>query len=106
MLESKRTAVCAQVKKVVSELEAVTDIHILDHAVAILTQLATTLHSNAQSDCKSEEQPQLPPFVPVVYIYIYIQFSVAEKNEIQVQFQLCWQKTENAAFSVSICNVK
>ena len=87
MLESKRTAVCAQVKRVVSELEAVTDIHILDHAVAILTQLATTLHSNAQSDCKSEEQPQPPPFVSVV------QFSAAEKNEIQPRFQ----KTTNSA---------
>ena len=49
ILETKRAEVRGKIERVTSGLEAIDDAHILDHAITVLTHLATTLEANAQS---------------------------------------------------------
>ena len=75
---------CGKIERVTSGLEAIDDAHILDHAITVLTHLATTLEANAQSQIGP---PNSVTFLAVDHI------TPAEKNE----KQLCFKRTTHSA---------
>ena len=85
LLENKRSSIRTQVDMLVAELQAVDDVHILDHALTTLTQLTTTLPANHLANVKEQHEPAT--FVPVVKI------SLAEKSETK----FCFHRTTNSA---------
>ena len=77
-LEQKRKAIKAEAEKVLSYTQEVTDTHILDHTIATLSQLSTSLLAHLPSST-SDQQPTT--FVDVE------KFAPAQKNEPQIQFK-------------------
>ena len=67
--------------RVTSLLEAVGDVHILEHAPSIMKQLTVTLKTNTHQESSSNEQIQPLPFNVLTH------FATAENNEKQLKFK-------------------
>ena len=80
-LQEKCDLICEEVGRVTSLLEAVSDVHILEHALTIMKQLTVTLKTNTHQESSSNEQIQPPPFNVLTH------FAPAEKNEKQLKFK-------------------
>lgn len=79
-------AVKVELEKVLAQTEAITDAHILDHALANLTKLSASLQVHIPKE-SNEEMPPPSTFVSVE------KFPPAKKNELQLRFS----KTTNSA---------
>ena len=75
-----------EAERVQSLSKAITDTHILDHALATLSQLASSLKASIPTQC-NEDSNQPTSFSPVDH------FAPAQKNEIQ----LCFKRTTHSA---------
>ena len=75
-------AVKLELEKVLAQTEAITDAHILDHALANLTKLSASLQVHIPKEIDGTKEAILQPssFVPVE------KFPPAKKNEVQLRF--------------------
>ena len=80
-LQEKRDLICEEVRRVISLLEAVGDVHILEHALTIMKQLTVTLKTNTHQENSSNKQILPPPFTVLTH------FVPTEKNEKQLKFK-------------------
>ena len=86
LIDAKRSAVQVAAEWVQSLSKAITDTHILDHALATLSTLASSLMANISMQC-NENSNQPTSFSTVD------NFAPAQKNEVQ----LCFKRTTNSA---------
>ena len=86
LIDAKRSAVQVAAERVQSLSKAITDTHILEHALATLSTLASSLKANIPMQC-NENSNQPTSFSTVD------NFAPAQKNEVQ----LCFKRTTNSA---------
>ena len=86
LIDAKRSAMQVEAERVQSLSKAITDTHILDHTLATLSKLASTLKANIPTQCNADaNQPTLFSLID--------NFAPAQKNEVQLHFK----RTTNSA---------
>ena len=78
-VQHKRSILAVEIQKVLEYSQAITDAHILDSAVATVTQLSSSLKQHLPSSSTGNDIPQ--SFIEVD------KFAPAQKNERQLQFK-------------------